>query len=256
MPNKEKIVDERTADIEEIEREMQKPGIETKVRAVQKMIIEGNGKAKEELLTLLKSDIDDSYKDRIRKLLDLLSRHPIQVLLLSISAMIVSHTFFASVFAFLLNLVIFAPKWMPGFKMNSGIEDGLSELSILLALGPAYAIRWAKNRYPTVIKPAIPWLLLIPTSIVMTGVLMAIYDCLFVVEFMALKGLRIDTSSTLTNLLSFLHVKSLAAVPFASFFKHILASLAMLGTISLGYYGRLKKNTEEILGAFQVIEKV
>ena len=257
MPHDEMIVDEWTSDIEELELEIKRQqGIDAKLSAVQEMMKKGNKNAKGELLALLKNNVDEYTKNQILFLLNLLERHPVQMLLLSIPAMIVFHVIYASVFAFIMNIVILAPKYIHGFKMNSNMEESLSELSILLALGPVYAIRWAKSHYPTILKPVIPWLLLIPVSIVMTGVLMAIYDYLFVVEFMALRGFKINALSIFTNLLSFLNVKSLVDVPIASFFKHILSSLVMIVTISLGYYGNLKKENLDLLEALQVVEKV
>jgi len=85
---------------------------------------------------------------------------------------------------------------------------------------------------------------------------MAIYDCVFVIEFMVLRGLTINASSILTNLLTYVHANSIFVVPIVSFFKHFLSSVAMIGTISIGYYGSLKKENVDLLEAFQVLEKV
>jgi uncharacterized membrane protein YkvI len=90
----------------------------------------------------------------------------------------------------------------------------------------------------------------------MTMVLISIYDLIFVGQFMILKGQNISITSIEANLFSFLDINTIISVPFASCSKHILASLAMFVTISLGFYGRLKKETEDLLDATQLVEKV
>jgi hypothetical protein len=86
-------------------------------------------------------------------------RYIVQVAVLSILAMIVMHICFASILALVENLSVFVPYWIHHYNLvphgwhhvnskdvDESIAEILSEVSILLCIGPAYGIGWAKAK--------------------------------------------------------------------------------------------------------------
>jgi hypothetical protein len=222
----------------------------TKFSRVTGLIKAGNvNSAKEELKAMLNGGVDKRYFGEVKNVLTLLSRHTKEVLILSIAAMIILHIFYASIFIVIINLLDILAKKVPAldYKSASG-QPMLKELSVLLALGPVCAIEWARNKFPTVLKPVVPWLLAIPLSIVLSAVLMSIYDFLLVVALFLFHGEKLTLSSVSYSFFKFVHTDSLMKAPLLCFIRHFITSIAMTGSILLGYYGGLKKDS--LLGLF------
>jgi len=134
------------------------------------------------------------------------------------------------------------------------VDDSLHEFSVLLALGPVYAIRWARRKYPTLVRPAVPWGISISVAILLAGILSGIYDFLLLMGYMIFHKQQIIFPSFMKTFLQFVRVDSILKVPVASFFRHILTSFAITGTILLGFYGKLKETAALLLEPF--VEKV
>ncbi|MCX5905585.1 MAG: hypothetical protein NTV89_19415 [Proteobacteria bacterium] len=181
--------------------------------------------------------------EELKKELGLYERKTFKLLALSIPAILVYHLFFASCLALIVNVSqIFILK----YSKTPGANDYISEISILLVVGPVYGIRWARKRCQTACRPMMPWLLLAPLSLLLSLPLISVYDFLYTIIFFILHkqiAWPVDWQVLLQQYISIHQIKSLSAYFLKLFSEYFLATAGIVGTLAINYYGGLKKDS-------------
>lgn len=239
-------VDEWAEDIEELKKELGHDYRETeqRLKAIYELINSDEvEKAKKELIAISKKDSRSNFSPQIKFLLNLCERHTVKLLFLSIPAIFIYHLFFASCLAFIWDLALVGiQKYSPKADTN----ELASLISILMVIGPMYGIRWARKRCQTACRPMLPWKILVPLTLLLTLLLLSMYDFLFVTGFLALRQKISWGVNFQTILHQYIAIRQINFVPsyfLRIFSQYYLAAVGLAGTLAINYYGGLKKDS-------------
>ena len=187
----------------------------------------------------------DEWADDLEELKNELrhsERHTVKLLFLSIPAILVYHMFFAACLALILNL---AQVFVQTYSKKVNLGDLVSEISILMVVGPVYGIKWARKRCQTACRPMMSWKIIVPLSLLLTPLLLSMYDFLYVTGYLALHKKLSWSISWQTLLQQYISIHQIISLP-AYFLKilreYYLAAAGLIGTLAINYYGGLKKD--------------
>jgi hypothetical protein len=199
--------------------------------------------ARSELLRLRRDEKYSDIRGTIDKMLAIASRHSWAVLFTSIPVIVLLSLAVAAVMAPLQILVT------RGAPNNEG--DALSQFGWILAVvfsGCVYkGVRFARKRHPSLVKPAVSWILMIPVVLVLPSFLLVIYDVAIVVSSFVIGKYPLGLQALKLTLVKYWGTDSLIGAAFMANARHPLLWLSLVVTGMLCYYGPVGKRTSKAI---------